>query len=127
MADYPKLEEMGILHPQEIDRFVVNSISNYDVLQIVYARRKGSLLPMTRSYRFPRAQKSATKGSGAQQSESVMETNPDLRLAIDELQGLVEAKGHKQDATRTIIEELESLQGEVAIRSQRIKDLLRDE
>ena len=116
MADYPKLTEMGVRHPEEIDRFVVNGISDYDVLRIVYARRKGSLLPVTRSYKFPRVQ-----------SESVMETNPDLRAAIEELRGLVEARGHKQDATRSVIEELESLQGEVAIRTQRIKELLQDE
>ena len=126
MADYPKLNEMGVLHPEEIDRYVVNSISNYDVLRIIYERRKGSLLPVTRSYKFPRVQKSRTKGGVTEQSESVMETNPDLRSAIDELRGLVEAKGHKQDSTTSIIEELESLQDEVAIRSQRIRELLQD-
>ena len=91
MNDYPQLRDMGVLNPQEIDRFIVNSISPYDVLRIIYARRKGSFLPETRTYRFPRVQMPTSASTDGQQTESVMETNPVLRSVLDELSNLLAA------------------------------------
>ena len=127
MNEYPQLRELGVLNPQEIDRFIVNSISPYDVLRIIYARRKGSFLPETRTYRFPRVQKPAAASSGGKQTESVMETNPVLRSVLDELSNLLAARQAKQDITATIIAELESLQEEVAMRSARIRELIEEQ
>ena len=43
--DYPQLTAMGILNPLQIDRYQVNSISNFDVLRVIYQRGEGSFLP----------------------------------------------------------------------------------
>ena len=53
MSDYPRLGEMGIRHPHEIEKFAVYTIGNTDILQVTYIRKKGSLLPVIRRYKFP--------------------------------------------------------------------------
>lgn len=124
MNDYPQLREMGILHPGEIEKFFVNSVSRNDVLRIVYARSRGSLLPVSRTYKFPRIQTSPNAGEGIKQTGSVLETDPRLRLALDELRALLDDKGRAQDTKETIFEELEALQEEVAVRLERMKKLV---
>ena len=122
MSDYPQLTEMGVTHPQQIDRYMVNSISNFDVLRILYRRQKGSLLPVSRTYEFPRVQRSFTNRGG--QTETVMETAPELRAATDELKQLLEAKENRQGAAEAILDELRQLEEEVAVRLQCIRDLV---
>lgn len=59
MNDHPKLTEMGVRHPEQIDRFQVSGFPTYDVLRIFYIRQKGSILPASRIYKFPRVQNTA--------------------------------------------------------------------
>ena len=117
---------MGVLHPEQIDRFSVNSIAYTDILKIVYERPKGSMLPVTRTYKFPRIQKPAKADNDTHQTEAVMESHPDLRAALDELQDIIQTKGHKQDVTAAILEELRLLDEDIACRSDCIKSLLGD-
>jgi len=39
VSDYPKLREMGIQHPEEIEKFAVYTVGNTDILSIVYDRK----------------------------------------------------------------------------------------
>ena len=87
--DYPQLFELGILHPLEIDRYQVNSIANNDILRVIYERDKDSFLPDARTYKFPRVQKSATIGN---KEQVVLETHPQLKKALDELEALFAKK-----------------------------------
>ncbi len=57
MPTYPTLTEMGINNPGEIERFSLNTVNNTDILRIVYKRKKGSLLPASKRFRFGRATK----------------------------------------------------------------------
>ena len=125
MNEYPQLSEMGIVNPQQIERFMVNSISNYDVLRVIYSRRKGSFLPDSRTYKFPRIQKSAVVDSRTGQAETVMESDPVLSAAVSELQHLLETKEHKQDLAESILEEIQLLEEDIALRSSCIKDLVK--
>ena len=108
---------MGVVHPQQIDKYAVNSIGYTDVLRIVYERPKGSLLPLTRTYKFLRVQQG--KGEGA-----VMNSNPAFRAATAELDALLAAKSNIKDAAADIVEELNLLQEDIALRSESIKRLL---
>ena len=127
MKDYPQLSQMGILHPEQIEKFSVNSISGFDVLRVVYARRKGSLLPTIRTYKYPRVQKSVTTGGSTGHATTAMETDPSLKAALAELRALLQARGQAQDAKETILEELEALQEEVACRLDRLKQMVQEE
>lgn len=123
MKNYPNLAEMGVLHPDQIEKFSVNSISNYDILRIVYNRRIGSLLPLSRTYKFPRVQKSVTMDGETRQSVTVMETDPALRSAVSELQDLLEAKEQKKDVAKSILEELRLLEEDISLRAEYIREL----
>ncbi len=124
MSDYPQLAEMGIRNPHQIRTYMVNSISRIDVLRIIYKRKEGSLLPVTRSYEFPRVQKTITNSKGAE--ETVLETAPALRAAEAELKALIESRDAMPERTLTLLEELESLETELACRVDHIRSLLKD-
>ena len=123
MSDYPKLTEMGVLHPEQIDRYMVNSISNLDVLRIIYKRRKGSLLPVSRTYEFSRVQREFTDRKG--ESQSVMETDPGLRAAVTELKQLLQATEDKRSLAESIDEELRQLEEEFAMRCESLRERVR--
>jgi hypothetical protein len=123
MSDYPQLTEMGVLHPEQIDRYSINSIANLDVLRIIYKRRKGSLLPVSKTFEFPRVQRTVTGSNG--ESQTVMETDPELRTAVRELKQLLAAIEDKRSLTESIDEELQQLEEEIAMRCESIRQLVR--
>ena len=114
---------MGILHPLQIDRFQVNSMANYDVLRIVYDRGESSFLPMTRTYKFPRVQK--TVKSSKDSDQTVLDLNPCLRKAVDELTELMTAKEDKRTLAQSVLDEVQQLEDEVSMRSTYIKELVK--
>ncbi len=126
MKNYPNLTEMGVLHPDQIEKFSVNSISNYDILRIDYNRRIGSLLPLSRTYKFPRVQKSVTMDGGTRQTATVMETDPALSAAVSELQDLLETKEKKNDVAKTILAELRLLEEDISLRAEYIRELVKN-
>ena len=120
--DYPQLSELGILHPLEIDRYQVNSIANNDILRVIYERGKDSLLPDARTYKFPRVQKTATIGD---KEQVVLETHPQLKKALDELEALFAKKDCKECVAETVLDELQALEDEIAMRSEYIRELVK--
>ncbi|MGB5333661.1 MAG: DUF3461 family protein [Woeseiaceae bacterium] len=124
MKNYPTLTKMGVLHPKQIDSYSVNSVGYTDVLRIVYERPKGSILPQTRTYKFPRVQKAVQNNKGKSGAAAVMESNPALRAAIEELKNLLEKKEKAQNIASEIIEELRLLEEDIALRSEYIRALV---
>ncbi len=76
MSKYPKLTEMGIRHPEEIEKFAVYTVGKTDVLQIAYSRKKGSLLPVIRRYKFPQVKESVMVDSGTRKTQTCMPALP---------------------------------------------------
>ena len=124
MSKYPRLTEMGILHPEQIRTYMINSISGIDVLRIFYKREPGSLLPTTRSYEYPRVQKTITNSKG--KPETILETAPELRAAVIELKDVLQSRETIPELAASVLDELESLESELACRLQHIKDLLKN-
>ena len=120
MADYPRLTELGVLHPQQIGHFSVNSLEFTDHLRLFYDRPKGSLLPASRTYKFPRVQKPVESSD----TGAVMASNPALLEAVAELETLLGKRGSKEELAGTILKELKQLEEDVAIRSDCIKNLV---
>lgn len=123
MSKYPRLTDMGVLHPEQIDRYSVNSIDYVDVLRIVYVRPKGSVLPETRTYQFPRVQEESDAVAKGEE-KTVMTTHPCLRKAITELDDLLATKQRVENVAASIIHELDVLEEEISHRSRGIKKLL---
>ncbi len=64
MTEYKTLREMKIKRPDQIDRYSVQSLENTDVLRVVYKRKKGSFLPDSKRFRFPRIKKTSLEDGG---------------------------------------------------------------
>jgi hypothetical protein len=125
MSDFPRLTEMGIQHPHEIEKFAVYTVGNTDILRIIYDRKPGSLLPVSRRYKFPQIKKSVLVDSGTRQTEIVYESVPPFREALSELEKLKSEREKGQDLVAMIKQEMQHLEEDIALRTQYINSLLK--
>ncbi len=124
MSDMNTLTEMGINNPQEIDRYHVHTSNNIDILRIVYKRKKGSLLPTSRRYRFPQVQKSVLINSGTRQTNVIYESADTLRRALDELDITVNKSGNTLSQKEILNDEIRRLEDDFASRISYIRTLI---
>ncbi len=120
MKNYPRLKEMGVRNPHQIEKFSIYTAEDFEILRIVYAREKGSLLPVSRKYKFPRIKQSVLVDSGTRQTETLYESAPAFREALSELQQLQDEKSEAADLSELISEEVRLLEEDVALRIQYI-------
>lgn len=124
MSDYPRLSDMGIQHPEEIEKFAVYTVGNTDILRIIYDRKKGSLLPVSRRYKFPQVKKSVLVDSGTRQTQTMFESTPAFREALHELEQLKLAREKGHDIKQLLSEEIKHLEEDIALRTQTIQALI---
>jgi hypothetical protein len=124
MSNYPHLTEMGILNPQEIEKFAIYSTDKLDVLRIIYARKKGSLLPVSKNYKFPRVKKSHLVDSGTRDTAIIFESTEAFRSALHELEALKVNKSKGEDLAALILAEIQFLEEDIALRTEYIKSLV---
>ena len=124
MPTYPTLTEMGINNPGEIERFSLNTINNIDIIRIVYTRKKGSLLPASKRFRFGRATKTVIADSGSRKTEVVHEISPFVQKAVAELEHIIDSRGLQVEHAKLIKEEVQRLHEEVASRLAYIESLI---
>jgi hypothetical protein len=125
MKKYPRLDEMGVNNPQEIEKFLIYTTDNFDILRIIYERKKGSLLPVSKNYKFPRIKKSVMVDSGTRQTEVIFESAPAFREALSALEQLKTARDQGADLADMITEEVRLLEEDVALRIEYIKSLIK--
>ena len=125
MKKYPRLQEMGVHNPQEIEKFLIYTTDDFDILRIIYERKKGSLLPVSKNYKFPRIKKSVMVDSGTRQTEVIFESAPAFREALHELESVKTARDQGTDLAGTIAEEVRLLEEDMALRIEYIKSLVK--
>ena len=121
---YPTLAELGVESRKQIDRYYVTSINLVDVLRIVYDRPSGSFLPSTRTYKFPRVQDTVAVGGKDGHEAPVMRSHPKLRAVLAELDKLLETKTRTESIAASILEEIELLEEDIAMRTECLKALV---
>ncbi len=127
MADkYPALTEMGISNPQDISRYSLQQISHIDILRIVYKRKKGSLLPTSKKFRFGRSKKMVVTDSGTNKTELVFEVSPFVIKVTDELNKLLKTKQTCKEQKEVILDEIHRLEEETNTRISYLKKLVND-
>jgi DNA-binding PadR family transcriptional regulator len=124
MSTYPKLTEMGIRHPEQIEKFSVYTVGNTDILQVAYNRKKGSILPITRRYKFPQLKESVMVDSGTRRTEVLYKSTPAFREALHELEQLKLALEQGKDLKARLHEELKLLKEDMALRTQSIESMI---
>ena len=115
---------MGIQNPQQIEKFAVYTVGNTDVLQVTYNRKKGSILPIIRRYKFAQVKESVLVDSGTRKTEILFKSTPAFREALHELEQLHLEKTQGRDLKVMLKEEIRLLQEDIALRSQYIQSLL---
>jgi len=115
---------MGVQNPGQIEKFAVYTVGKTDVLRIIYDRKKGSLLPVSRRYKFPQVKKSVMVDSGTRQTQTVYESTPAFREALHELEELKLIREKGLDLAAMIREELKHLEEDIALRTQYIRSLV---
>ncbi len=111
---------MGVENPRQIAGFSVSSLDNVDFLRVDYKRPKNSVLPVGKTFRFPRVQDSGETGS----KMARMRTCPALREAIAELEDIVESRADKGDIAAAMREEIQRLQEEINLRTEQLLSLI---
>ncbi|WP_371229606.1 DUF3461 family protein [Roseovarius sp. 2305UL8-3] len=123
MANFPKLHEMGVQNPHEIARYSHYTTDDYDILRLVYNRKPGSLLPVSRKYKFPLVKKSVVTDSGSGRTQSIQESSHIFRDVLRELEQVEQMRDRTQDVARTIRDEIQLLEEDIASRLKYIKYL----
>ena len=124
MVKFKTLDEMKIKNPFEIARYSVQSVHNTDVLRIVYKRKKGSFLPHSKRFRFPRIKKTAIQDSGTRKMDIRWEVSPFLQKAVSELDQILSAELTKKENLKIILDEMRRLEEDAKIRIDYIRSLL---
>ena len=124
MSDYPRLTEMGVRNPLEIEKFAIYTVGNTDILRIIYDRKKGSLLPVSKSFKFPQAKNSVIVDSGTRQTQIVYESTDTFQHALVELEELLENQKTEQQLNQVLADEILQLEAEIASRIDYIKSLV---
>lgn len=121
---YPALTEMGITNPEDISRYSLQYINNIDVLRIIYKRKKGSLLPTSKKFRFGRAQKMIVTDSGTNKTKVIYEVSPFVAKVTDELHKIVKLKHTQHEIKEVIQDEIHRLEEETKSRINYLKTLV---
>jgi len=124
MSKFPTLSEMGINNPGEIERYSLSSTDKHDVLRVFYKRKKGSFLPTTKRFEFGRATKAVISDGGTKKTEILHPISPFLHKAMEEMDGIIDAKKSSIEHAKLIKQELQSLHQDMVSRLVYIESLI---
>ncbi len=124
MKKYTNLIEMGVVNPEQIARFTIHEANNIDVLRVIYSRKKGSFLPVSKTFRFPRIKKSVLVDGGTRQTEVIFESAPIFANAIIELDQIIEQQDNADQLNTVLEDEILQLEAEMKSRLDYIKSLV---
>ena len=126
MADYPTLQEMGITRFDEISHYSLRQEGPAkDSLKIYYRRASGSLLPISRKYKFGRSTNTVRTGGGDSGAEEVHEVSPFLQKALAELDSLVSRHEMAKDDRQQLLAEIAHLEQTVQRKCEDLKERVR--
>ncbi len=121
---YPTLNEMGVSNPEQISRYTLHQVGNVDHLCIVYQRKKNSLLPVTKRFKFPRSEKLVMVDSGTQKMETVNEISPYVTKAMAELDQILKRKRSRKVLIKDIEDEIARIEEEMNAHIASLRSML---
>ncbi len=118
------LTEMGVDNPNDIARYTIYTVHDTDVLRIIYSRKQGSLLPVSKTFKFPRIKKSVLVDSGTRQTQVLFERNPSFENALTEIEEILENQKDQEALNQVLADEILQLEAEMTSRIDYIKLLV---
>lgn len=126
MSEYPTLSEMDINRCEEITRYSLRQDGkSRDILKIYYKRKKGSVLPERKTFKFGRSAKMVADDSAVNGSIEIFEISPFLLKAIAELDTIVDQHESDKDKIKLMIKRVEQLEHDVSFATHELKILLK--
>ncbi len=126
MSDFPTLTEMGICCPDEITHYALSqSAKNKDSLKIFYKRKKGSFLPLRKTFKFGRSAKMMADKNAKSGSIEVFEISPFLQKAVAELDSLVDKHDNAVDLTKLLLKRVDQLEKDVIESTSEIRSIIK--
>jgi len=125
MSDLKALTAMGVQNPEQIARFSIYTTDDADTLRIIYNRKKGSILPVSKKFRFPRLKKSTMIDGGTDKTGVIYESSAEFRNALHELNELMDQKENADEIRKLILDEIHTLEEDVAARMSYIQSLVK--
>ncbi len=124
MSNYPKLRELGVNNPDQITTYLLYQSYGSDILRVKYKRKKGSLLPQSKRFKFGRAEKYVIVDSGTGKGKTVHEISPFLQGVLAELDRIVKVKKSDSVQKKEVLTELKSIREEVEGRLHSLEQML---
>ncbi len=125
MCKYPTLSEMDVNRCDEITHYSLRQDGkSRDILKIYYKRKKGSVLPERKTFKFGRSAKMVADDSSPNGSVEIYEISPFLLKAIAELDSIVDQHESDKDKVKLTIKRIEQLEKDVSFATHEIKELL---
>lgn len=121
---YPALAAMGIINPDQINRYSLQTSGADDVLRVIYKREKGSLLPGSKKFKFRRITRMIELDAGNKKQETISEISPALSGAITELHQIVNHQHTREEQKEIIKDEISRLEEEINTRTTYLKSLI---
>lgn len=127
MSDYPGLSEMGINGFTEIKRYIVQQDKkDRDILRISYKRKKGSMLPKRKTFRFGRSPKMIVDTTYPSGTTEIFEISPFLQKVMLELDSIVGGTHDAKDKVKALTEYIDQLERETMFATAQMKTLLEE-
>lgn len=125
MADFPTLSEMGVKRCDEISHYSLRQVGkDRDVLKIFYQRKKGSVLPERKTFKFGRSIKGSRGTGNPNQISEVHEISPFLLNAIKELDLIVKKKHESNNNAELLLQRIEQLEKELRFATEEMKIII---
>jgi len=125
MSTYPALSDMGISGFDEITHYSLQQDrKDRDTLKIIYKRKKGSLLPHRKTFKFGRAAKMINDPSAPNGSKEIFDISPFLQKVVAELDLLVDRRHNEADKVDLALKRIKQLEKDVHFASEEIRSIL---
>ncbi len=127
MNEFPTLDEMDISRTQEITHYSLRQDGKArDILRIYYKRKKGSVLPERKTFKFGRSAKMVRDDSSPSGGSEVYEISPFLQKAVAELDSIVDKRNKEINTSKLLIARIEQLEKDVTAATSEIKALVKE-
>ena len=126
MSKYPTLTEMDISRFGEIRDYSTYSEKNADVLKVYYKRKKGSILPRRKVFKFQKHNPAFSENIDQSRTvHEIRESSPVILKAVAELNSLLKDKRETIDHKEQLLRRLHQLESEVNSNIAEIKSILK--
>jgi len=126
MNEYPALSEMGVQGFNEIKNYtVIQDHKDRDVLRISYKRKKGSMLPNRKTFRFGRSLKMINDSTVPGGLVNTYEISPFLQKVMLELDSIIGSSDSDKNKIKALMNQVEQLERETLFITSEMKSLLK--